>query len=153
MTSGSAIRIATVTDIPQIQVVRNSVKENMLPDPALVSDEDCVNFLTVRGKGWVYEENEKILGFAIVDMQDHNIWALFVHPDFEKKGIGSALHDMMLNWYFSQTDTTVWLGTDPATRAFRFYEAKGWIPDGKHGELEAKFIMPKNRWSQIAADQ
>jgi hypothetical protein len=30
------IREALITDIPQIQIVRNSVKENMLSDPALV---------------------------------------------------------------------------------------------------------------------
>lgn len=42
-------------DIPQIQIVRNSVKENMLSNPDLVTDDDCKEFLTERGKSWVCE--------------------------------------------------------------------------------------------------
>ena len=34
-------REAIVADIPQIQIVRHAVKENVLPDPALVTDVDC----------------------------------------------------------------------------------------------------------------
>lgn len=36
-----AFREATLQDIPQIQIVRYSVKENVLSDPGLVTDEDC----------------------------------------------------------------------------------------------------------------
>ena len=81
-------RAANIEDIQQIQIVRNSVKENTLSNPDLVSDRDCVEFLTVRGKGWVCEINNQIVGFAIADLQEHNIWALFLHHSFEKKGIG-----------------------------------------------------------------
>jgi hypothetical protein len=35
------IREARVEDITQIQRVRNSVKENTLSDPNLVTDQDC----------------------------------------------------------------------------------------------------------------
>jgi GNAT superfamily N-acetyltransferase len=65
----------------------------------LVTDKDCVEYLTLRGKGWVCEMAQ-LVGFAIADLIDNNIWALFVHPDFEGKGIGKTLHDMMLDWYF-----------------------------------------------------
>jgi len=82
------IREANISDISQIQIVRNSVNENTLSDPRLVTDEDCKIFITERGKGWVCETENIIVGFSIVDMKDHNIWALFVHPDFEKNGIG-----------------------------------------------------------------
>jgi hypothetical protein len=64
-------REARITDIPQIQVVRNSVKENMLSNPALVTDKDCENYLVNRGKGWVCEIDDRIVGFAIVDLIDH----------------------------------------------------------------------------------
>ncbi len=49
------LREARIEDIPQIQRVRNSVKENILSDPSLVSDADCEEYITKRGKGWVYE--------------------------------------------------------------------------------------------------
>jgi len=112
-------------DISQMQIVRNSVKENILFDPALVTDEDCKNYLLHRGKGWVCEVEDRIVGFAIVDPKDHNVWALFVEPKFEGRGIGKKLHDDMLDWYFSQSDTAIWLGTAPQTRAARFYRKAG----------------------------
>ena len=111
------IREANIDDIEQIQVVRNSVKENALSNPNLVSDEDCLEFITLRGKGWVCEINKQIVGFAIADLQEKNIWALFINPAFERKGIGQSLHKTMLDWYFTQTKDPVWLGTAFNTRA------------------------------------
>lgn len=142
------LREAKIEDIPQIQLVRNAVKENMLSNPNLVTDADCEEFLTIRGKGWVFEINQQIVGFSIVDLKDHNIWALFVHPDFEKQGIGRQLHDVMLNWYFEQTKESVWLGTAPQTRAETFYRMTGWKEIGMHGKGEVKFEMIHSDWSK-----
>lgn len=72
------IREAKVGDITQILLVRNSVKENRLSIPNSVTVDDCATYLTERGKGWVCEINTEIVGFSIVDLQDHNIWALFL---------------------------------------------------------------------------
>jgi len=139
-------REAGIHDIPQIQMVRNAVKENRLSDPALVSDRDCEEFLTERGKGWVCEIDGRIVGFAIADLKEHNIWALFLHPDFEKQGIGKTLHGMMLDWYFQQTQQTVWLGTAPGTRAEAFYRKAGWQEKGMHGKGEVKFELSYADW-------
>lgn len=142
------IRIATIADIKQIQIVRNSVKENTLSNPDLVTDQDCEDFLIVRGKGWVCEIDNQIVGFSIVDLRENNIWALFLHPDFEKQGIGKQLHDVMLDWYFSQTKTNVWLGTSPNTRAETFYRKSGWKEIGTHGKDEIKFEMSFENWNK-----
>ena len=147
------IREAYIEDIAQIRIVRNAVKENKLPDPNLVSEEDCKIFLTERGKGWVCVLNDKIIGFSIADLKDHNIWALFVHPDYEKKGIGRLLHDTMLNWYFKQTKESVWLGTDPYTRAEAFYRKAGWKERGIHGHGEIKFEMTHSDWIKTRAEK
>lgn len=140
-------REALIVDIPQIQVVRNSVKENTLSNPNLVTDRDCEEFMTERGKGWVCEIDEKITGFSIVDLKENNIWALFVEPDFEKQGIGRKLHDIMLDWYFIQTKENVWLGTSPNTRAETFYRKSGWNEVGMHGKNEIKFEMTFDNWT------
>ena len=142
-------RVAEIKDIPQIQVVRNLVKENRLSDPALVPDSDVEDYITHRGRGWVCEINGQIVGFAIADLVDNNIWALFIHPDFEKLGIGKKLHDEMMNWYFSETDKTVWLGTSPKTRAELFYRKAGWKEIGMHGKGEIKFEMTKDEWRSL----
>ena len=140
------IREAKIEDIKQIQKVRNSVNENMLTNPNLVTDNDCKEYITGRGKAWVCEMNTEIVGFAIVDLQANNIWALFLKPEFEKRGIGKKLHDIMLDWYFKQTKNNVWLGTSPNTRAEIFYRKLGWTEIGTHGKGEIKFEMKFNDW-------
>jgi GNAT superfamily N-acetyltransferase len=137
------IREAQVADIPMMSTIRLAVKENVLSTPGLVTYEDYVEYLTRRGKGWVAEVNGHIVGFAVVDLQGHSIWALFVHPDFDRQGIGRALHDTMLHWYFSQTDEPVWLGTAPGTRAEAFYRKAGWRDIGLRENGEVKFEMRK----------
>ena|ERR1044071_4402255 len=133
-------REATTADITGMHVVRVAVLENRLSNPALITPKDYEEFIIRRGKGWVCEENNTIIGFAIADMQDHNVWALFVQPGFDGKGIGRKLHDTMMDWYFNQTDTTIWLGTAPGTRAEQFYRMAGWKEVGMHGK-EIKFEM------------
>lgn len=138
-------REATVNDIEGLSSVRMSVKENVLNNPALVTHQDYINYLTIHGKGWLCEVNNEIVGFAIVDTLENNIWALFVDPDHDKKGIGKELHRLMMNWYFSQSNETIWLGTAPNTRAAEFYTRQGWTAVGMHGK-EIKFEMTKNEW-------
>ena len=144
-----AFREATLQDIPQIQIVRHAVKENVLSNPGLVKDEDCANYMVNRGKGWVCELNGKIIGFAIADLVDDNIWALFVDPHFEHRGIGRKLHELMLDWYFAQDKNKVWLGTSPDTRAVSFYKKAGWVETGLHGRGEIKFEMQLEDWLAI----
>lgn len=132
---------AKIEDIKQIQIIRNSVTENVLSNPKLVTDHDCEEFLFKRGKGWVCEIENRLVGFAIVDLKENNIWALFILPNFEKRGIGKLLHNRMLDWYFTQTTDKVWLGTAFNTRAEKFYRKAGWKEVGKHGLKEIKFEM------------
>jgi GNAT superfamily N-acetyltransferase len=141
-------REAQTTDIKQIQVLRNTVKENRLSNPGLVTDKDCAAYLTLRGKGWVCEMDDIIVAFAIADLIDNNIWALFVHPDYDKKGIGKCLHNMMLDWYFAQQKEMVWLSTSPNTRAEKFYRLQGWRQAGQYGNGEIKFEMKEAEWTE-----
>ncbi|MBD1397198.1 GNAT family N-acetyltransferase [Pontibacter sp. JH31] len=139
-------REATTADIPRLQLIRHSVKENILSDPAKVTDELCALYLTERGKGWVCEVDGQVVGFSIVDLQDRNVWALFMLPEFEGQGIGKQLHRLMLDWYFQQTKETIWLGTDPGTRAEQFYRRQGWRETGIHAGSELKFEMRHADW-------
>ena len=139
-------READISDIQQIQAVRNSVKENSLSNPALVPDLDVEDYITRRGKGWVCEVDNRIIGFSIVSVIDKNVWALFVHPGSDRKGIGQQLHNVMLDWYFSQTDETIWLSTAPGTRAEQFYLTAGWVETGKYGKGEIKFEITASQW-------
>ncbi len=143
-------REASIPDIPQIQLVRHAVRENVLSDPGLVTDKDCEEFLSSRGRGWVCQLNGEIVGFAIADLQEDNIWALFVRPEFERRGIGKKLHDMMMDWYFSQPKNMAWLGTAPGTRAATFYKKAGWKETGMYGKGEIKFEMKREDWLDLS---
>jgi GNAT superfamily N-acetyltransferase len=142
-------RVARIQDIENYMLVRMAVKENILSNPALVTKQDNIDYITKHGKGWVCEIDNKIVGFSIVGLIQRNVWALFVHPDFEKKGIGRKLHDLMLDWYFKQTTDTLWLGTEQNTYAETFYKKRGWIEVGLHGTDETKFEMAYDDWSYL----
>ncbi|MGB4938404.1 MAG: GNAT family N-acetyltransferase [Ferruginibacter sp.] len=140
-------READIADIGQIQFVRHAVKENRLSDPSLVTDADVEEYMTKRGRGWVCEIQNTVIGFAIVDLIENNVWALFVLPEYEAMGIGKKLHRMMMDWYFIHTKEKIWLGTEPGSRAEKFYRMQGWREAGIHGKNELKFEMDFQSWS------
>ncbi len=140
------IREAHLDDIPDIMTIRLGVKENALSDPSKVTAADCETYLFQRGKGWVAIYENKVSGFAIVDMKENNVWALFVHPDAEKQGVGKQLHSTLLQWYFEQTNSPIWLSTDPGTRAEEFYQRQGWKAMGILPNGEMKFEMRLEDW-------
>jgi GNAT superfamily N-acetyltransferase len=142
-------REATIKDIDNYMLVRMEVKENVLNNPALVTREDNIAYLTKDGKGWVCEINDQIVGFSIIGLTQRNVWALFVHPEFEGKGIGRKLHDVMMDWYFNQTKDKIWLGTEQNTKAETFYKKRGWKAVGMHGNIEIKFEMTFEDWSKL----
>jgi len=140
-------RIAELSDIKQMQVVRHLVKENTLSNPDLVPDKDVAYYISEKGKGWVCEVDGHVVGFSIIDLLEKSVWALFVDPDYAEKGIGKELHRLMLDWYFQQTKDKVVLGTAPHTRAERFYALQGWTPIGSYSNGEIKFEMSYAAWS------
>jgi GNAT superfamily N-acetyltransferase len=94
------LRLATDDDIAQIQRIRASVRENRLSDPARVQDHH-VRAMLRSGRGWVGEGDGRITGFVIADLERKSLWALFVDPDCERRGIGRQLHDAAVAWLFA----------------------------------------------------
>ncbi|RSK48365.1 GNAT family N-acetyltransferase [Hymenobacter rigui] len=141
-------RPAQPADIPALMEVRLAVRENVLRNRALVTEADCLHYLTERGRGWVAEEAGRVVGFAIADAQEHSVWALFVHPDFDRKGLGKTLLHQLLHWYFAQTDHPIWLSTAPGTRAEEFYRRQGWQDTGRTASGEVRFELTKEGWKK-----
>jgi GNAT superfamily N-acetyltransferase len=137
------LREAQMADIPRLHTIRMSVKENVLNNPLLVTETDYRKYIAPPNKGWVAEKNGDIVGFAIIDVETKNIWALFVDPVFEKQGAGQLLHDAMIGWYFSNHTQGLWLGTAPGTRAEAFYTRAGWKNCGVQANGEIRFEMEK----------
>ena len=139
----ASLRQANRTDIPGIQRVRHAVKENRLTSRA-ISDDEVAHAIEVSGRGWVVEVDSTIVGFAIGNAQDGNIWALFIDPEHEGHGHGRLLHDSIVAWLWSRGLRKFWLSTEPGTRAQRFYSSAGWTDRGllPSGELRFELHRP-----------
>ena len=129
-------REAGVEDIPALFEIRFSVKENVLSDPGKVTPEMCAAYLSVSGKGWLCEIGGEAVGFSVASRADASIWALFVKPEYEGRGIGTRLLTLATDWLFAQGAPRIILSTDANTRADRLYERRGWQrgeikPDGE----------------------
>jgi len=134
------IRLALDGDIAAMHAIRLSVRENQLDDPGSVLPHHYQAFLTDAGRGWVAEIDGRLVGFAVADRVHSSIWALFVDPGFEGRGIGRKLHQTMIDWLFETGAGQIRLSTSPNTRAERFYRAAGWQPAGlKNGE--ASYVL------------
>ena len=119
-------RQATRDDIPAMSRIRLSVLENVLSDPARVTRQMYEDFLDKSGRGWVAEERGEIFAFCYADKENASIWALFVSPGQEGRGLGAALLGLAVDWLFELGHERVHLRTTAGTRADRFYAAQGW---------------------------
>lgn len=141
------IRSATEADIPEMHRIRMAVRENRLIDETLVQPVHYEGMLRGKGRGWVAEIDGRVAGFAIADLSSSSIWALFVDPELEGRGIGRRLHDVMLDSLFVDGAETLFLGTDEGTRAERFYRSAGWRQVGAAEGREARFEISREQWT------
>src|SRR5262245_48970474 len=83
------IRKATRADYPRISEIRFAVRENELSNPEAIGP--TVEWIFDHSTFWVWEEGGAIQGFSAGDPRDGSIFALFVDPSWEGRGIGRAL--------------------------------------------------------------
>ena len=130
-----SVRRATTQDLPRISEIRNAVRENRLSRPEAISPDEVLWFLDNPGL-WVWEESGRVLGFSAGDTRDGWIWALFIDPAHEGRGIGQALFATACAVVRAAGHTHLRLRTSPGTRAERFDLAQGWritqtLPSGE----------------------
>jgi ribosomal protein S18 acetylase RimI-like enzyme len=77
--------------------------------------------------------------FSAGDPRDGSIWALFVDPAFEGRGIGRDLLALACGTVRAAGFGTTRLNTEPGTRADGFYRANGWIETGRSAKGEIIF--------------
>lgn len=130
------IRSAKHDDIPRIDAIRASVRENRLLDPLSVTHADIVWFVN-HGPIHVWQEADSVQGFAAGDPRDGSVWALFVDPSSEGRGIGQALIAATCASLRQAGHRVATLRTGAGTRAERFYLRNGWTAQGldERGEL------------------
>ncbi len=138
-----SIRPMRSEDISAAHIIRLRVRENHLSDPSVVTEQDYHDFMARDTMSWVCELDGALTGFVMVDVEKRNLWALFVAPEHERKGVGKALHETMLTWYW-QRAATLRLSTAPGTRAELFYRKAGYSSIGltKSGEVIFELHRP-----------
>jgi GNAT superfamily N-acetyltransferase len=136
------LRRAAHADIPRIWEIRNCVRENILSDPTRVTPELTAWFVD-NGPIWLWEEDDgAVAGFSAGDPRDGWVWALFVAPGHEGKGIGRALLKAACDSLRAAGHAAAILSTEPGTRAERHYRADGWTATGHNTKGEIVFQKP-----------
>jgi GNAT superfamily N-acetyltransferase len=130
------IRRARHDERDRLKEIRAAVRENQLADPTRVTDQHYAWFTDHPGI-WVWDEDGKILGFSAGDPRDGTIFALFVDPGHERRGIGRALLRAACDTLRCSGHRMALLTTAGGTRAERFYRSAGWeaVGTSDRGEL------------------
>jgi GNAT superfamily N-acetyltransferase len=146
-----AMRVAEPADVPALFRVRTSVRENHLDLAGLA--ERGVTPATIaemladdQARTWVVEERGDVVAFCMADAREGTVFALFVRPDAEGRGLGRTLLRAAEGWLFAAGWTTVWLhtGREPQLRAHRLYQTAGWTLVGPvdHGDVRYEKHLP-----------
>jgi len=122
--------------------IRAAVRENVLDDPGKVPAGAYLGFID-RSAIWVWDEGGRILGFSAADPGDGTVWALFVEPDAEGRGIGRALLPRALDELRAGGWERARLTTGPGSRAEAFYRRGGWTAAGTapNGDLVLQLAL------------
>jgi GNAT superfamily N-acetyltransferase len=138
-----AIREASRADMPGIAHVRTSVTENLLTREQLdargITNESVAASFEQDSKGWVAVEDGRVVAFSIADRASRSIFALFVLPEYEARGLGSRLLDLAVDWLWQNGAGRIWLTTGPGTRAAGFYARCGWRQTAVDAKGELRF--------------
>lgn len=130
-------RAARLDDLDELYDIRFSVLENQEPDPTAIPTPRVTAVLE-EGGSWLCESDGRPVGFTMASAsgREPNLFALFIRPGYEGRGIGRRLLALAEDWLRAQGVREARLSTDPGTRADRFYAEAGWErgavgPDGE----------------------
>lgn len=154
------IRLATPADVEVLFDIRTSVVQNHLSREQLaalgITAATLADAMRHAPCCWIAQVHGAPAGFAMVDVDDGEVFALFIRPTFEGRGLGQALLDSAEACLF-QTHEVIGLTTDggAAIRANGFYIHQGWTLVGAVDERDVRYekrrallppVMDDPRW-------
>jgi GNAT superfamily N-acetyltransferase len=143
-------RRANSHDIPAMSTIRLAVGENILSDPSRITVQMYEDYLELLGRGWVAEVDGSVAGFCYANKTNASIWALFMAPAYEGRGLAKQLLNMAVEWLFEQGQEFVRLSTGAGTRADSFYALQGWTRERVDGN-EVFYLLASSRVAVQAA--
>ncbi|ECB5849787.1 N-acetyltransferase [Salmonella enterica subsp. enterica serovar Stanley] len=140
---GTDIRQALITDVESIFDVRTSVRENHLSREEMrqmgITESSVANMIQNSCCAWVAIDGMKVVGFSMVLHENGCLFAAFVLPEYENKGIGRELLMRAETELFKHHEV-IWLETEKNSRAAKIYKHLGWVKkietDKDHVRLE-----------------
>jgi len=143
------VRPAGVADVPALFRIRTAVVENVMTMAELAAlgiTPSGIAAALSHGEAvaWVALCEGREAGFSMVRPVEGDVFALFVLPTHEGRGIGRALLREAERWLAGRGMTEAWLctGAEPGLRVPGFYRAAGWREAGRMSDGQLRFVRP-----------
>lgn len=91
---------------------------------------------------WVAVESEMVVGFSMIDQEEGSLFAAFVLPSHEGRGVGRSLVNEAEKHLFARHGVC-WLETGSKTRAADFYRRLGWSNEQDAGNGDIRLEKPR----------
>jgi len=132
------IRKATVDDLPALtqlaDVSWRAANADALPQAtldALSRNHSLAGLMASRWTSiWVADTGARLDGMAAADDEGH-IWLMYVNPDAQGQGIGSALLDHITDLVGKHARAATLDVLEGNTHALAFYTARGWTEESR----------------------
>ena len=157
------LRAVTARDVETLFEIRCSVAENHQSREELAAigvTLESVREMIESGDyvSTIAELDGRPVGFSMAQISEGYVFACFVRPEFEGRGIGRALMDAAEGGLRKAGVKAAWLstGSEPQLRAVGFYQKLGWKEDGflDDGQLRfAKQLVPERGHGRTEPDR
>ncbi|MBH3426385.1 GNAT family N-acetyltransferase [Pseudomonas alkylphenolica] len=144
------LRLASPSDIELLFDIRTSVTQNHLSREQMhelgITADALSDAMRKAPCVWIAEWQQQAVGFVMVDHDEAELFALFVRPQHEGKGIGQILLQQAEAALF-QRHEVIHLITDgdEAIRANGFYRRCGWNVTGAVDARDVRFEKRRAR--------
>lgn len=91
-----------------------------------VTESVVTNMIEKSHCAWVAIDDEKVIGFSMILPDEGCLFAAFVLPEYEGRGVGRSLVELAEQELFKYHEVA-WLETDKNSRAAEFYRRLGWV--------------------------
>ena len=131
------LRPAKLKDLDTLFRIRMSVHENQASIDRLaelgITPDSVREIIQIPNTAWIASIEGEDVGFAIIDPAMGSLTGIFVHPDYEGRGIGKALLKTAEEALCARGFKQFWLNTSDnmSARAHQFYRSQGWVPIGQ----------------------
>lgn len=141
------IRPALVSDVPHLFRLRTSVNENHLSVEQLaqmgITEETVAGMIAASPCAWVAVVGDQPVGFSMIDMDEASLFAAFVLPTHQGRGLGRKLVLAAEEKLF-ECHEEIWLETGRETRAAGFYRSLGWGGQQDIGNVDIRLTKHRS---------